>query len=350
MKKEELGSLNVFRIINMVWVLLFHAKIHYGLTSKLFLVDELISIGAIGVTNFIILSGFFLRLNYSTLDFDGKDILVFYKKRLFKIYPIYSVMLVVCALLKYRVSSFYELITILPVELSLTQVWFGTFMHGFLFNDNWWFLSALLTLHFLFPLLNAILNNILENKIKIFLTFSSVFISFYFYYVSISNGDVFLSYYINPLFRIPEFAVGMLMADIYVYYKENDKLGKLVWGGRTLVCIMFALSVSFLYPYIGTYYNIWNIVVIPVVVVWILYAGKDRSIFNKICSIRVVGKISSYGLYIYLSQSFSIMTIEKITTVHWNYNWFIILSVFYAILMKIYINIVKYLSCLCRKC
>lgn len=141
---KRIDSLNFIRIIGMTMILLFHAKLMYGFSVGPTWFDDMISIGAIFVTVFFMLSGFGLRKSNRDLsvgDFSG--ILKFYKKRILSIYPLFFLLSVVALVFQFRVmDSLSETLVRLPIHFSMLHILFGKEMHGFLFNDNCWYISV----------------------------------------------------------------------------------------------------------------------------------------------------------------------------------------------------------------
>lgn len=204
------NKVNLLRIFSCLWVLFFHAQIHYRYVTGIACIDTLIGVGAIGCTIFFILSGFSLRLGYKENMTSAQELFLFYRKRLRKIYPIFLFMLIVCLIFRYRIPV--NKIKLLPIELTLTQTLFDKDINAYYYNDNWWFLSCLWILYLIYPFLNMIINTINKSKKKLLILASyafSVFAFFYYY----DKPMLFLDYYTNPIYRVPEFLVGMLMAD-----------------------------------------------------------------------------------------------------------------------------------------
>lgn len=61
-------GINFIRIFCMTTILLFHAKIHYGFMIGVAIVDEFISIGAVAIVGFFMISGFCLRTQWRNID------------------------------------------------------------------------------------------------------------------------------------------------------------------------------------------------------------------------------------------------------------------------------------------
>lgn len=163
--RKRLEGLNLLRIILMVWILLFHAKIHFGYTVKFIYLDELISVGAVGVTGFFMISGFVLRYNYGTKLCSGTQIRNYFESRFAGIYPLYIFMLVVALLTHYRMPvSLKQTLLVLPFNMSMLQTFLQPQFANFFYNDNVWYISTAFMLYLLFPALNWILESSMKEK------------------------------------------------------------------------------------------------------------------------------------------------------------------------------------------
>lgn len=94
-KKERLIVLDILRIFLVLIVFLFHSNIH--LDCEYSFLTPFISMGAIAMTGFFLLSGFSLfYINNENSDFnDSLSIKSFYRKRLLGIFPIYWFIVIV---------------------------------------------------------------------------------------------------------------------------------------------------------------------------------------------------------------------------------------------------------------
>lgn len=62
--KKRIEEINYIRIGCMLAILLFHARIHYGLSLGNLVLDEFVSIGAVAIVGFFMISGFCIRQQY----------------------------------------------------------------------------------------------------------------------------------------------------------------------------------------------------------------------------------------------------------------------------------------------
>ena len=87
--KERLFVIDILRVVSVLVIFLFHSNIHLGCQYGVF--TDFIYMGAVFMTAFFILSGFLLfYVNYDKNGFKAiEDILLFYKKRIVSIMPLY---------------------------------------------------------------------------------------------------------------------------------------------------------------------------------------------------------------------------------------------------------------------
>lgn len=233
---KKIGSLSLLKFLLAFLVFLFHWNIHYDVVYSIKLVDHFINGGAFAMNCFFILSGFLLYYIYSKKDFSDFTYLKnFYKKRLIKILPscylITLVMLILfCCVLHKSVNWTIILTTIIPIQSFFPHL-FGEFLNGGL-----WFVSVLIFLYFLFPLLCMIVKSI--NKMAIFtvciylLGILPLLVGCYYPEISI---------YFLPPFRICEFVMGMITAKLLF---TNNKEGKHNLLNSAIITIMIFFSCS----------------------------------------------------------------------------------------------------------
>lgn len=86
--KNRLYGIDVLRIISAIFVCAFHTNIHLGATYGL--LTEFVSMGAIFMTLFFILSGYSLFISNSGKSFlSGNTYFIYLKKRFISIVPMY---------------------------------------------------------------------------------------------------------------------------------------------------------------------------------------------------------------------------------------------------------------------
>lgn len=335
---KRVDGLNFIRIIGMTMILLFHAKLMYGFSVGILWMDQMISIGAIFVTVFFMLSGFGLRKSnkdFSIRDFSG--VLRYYKKRVLGIYPLFLLLSVVALVFQFRVmDSWVETLARLPIQFSMLHILFGKEMHGFLFNDNCWYISALFVLYLLFPGLNELMKRLsVRAKVWLCVVLWIVSVGVYFYCVYCTEL-VFLDYYPNPFLRIPEFMIGMMVADLseevgtWKCMKNNWSYGVIF----TVISLVATTGLLILHPYFKQDTNLYGIITIPLTaVVFVCIANWEW--LNRMGSKKIVRWLAGLGLEMYLCQSFATLTLTYVKIDgKWDEVWFVGLSVVFAVSLR----------------
>lgn len=220
--KLRIVGLDLFRIMSILIIFFFHQKIHLGINFGV--LNAFISMGPIFMTAFFMLSGYVLEMTHGEQDIcrQGK-ILDFYKKRFISIVPSYWLVAISYTIyLIIKGQSIGLHITMLPIELIGAQSWFNS-LFSFSHNGGTWFISCLLICYFAYPLISMIIHEMKKmGKIIVLL------IILYIILVAplIVNDFQISSIYSNPLFRLLEFMLGILL---YSLYKELSGQRKAVF-------------------------------------------------------------------------------------------------------------------------
>ncbi len=301
--------LDAIRILSFIWILLFHAKIHYGFSIGFGPINTMVNLGACGCSIFFVLSGFLLRRKYNGggLIREGR-LRQYYLCRLKAIFPLYYLFLVISFLSGYRFpNSIKKTLLLIPAELLLTQTWFSDNTFGYFFNDNFWFLSVLLFLYIVFPYLSE-LQDMLKNEHRRILTACIMLGSVYLFSTCIILDDSFQNYYTNPLLRLPEFSFGMLVADSVVSSEENKKKNR---AGLMIASViaMLVLMERVGWPLFRGEYNLYNLFIFPFFY-YILKYSETIDVTYKHLN-KALPVVAKFGMSIYLSQSISIMLIDE---------------------------------------
>lgn len=220
--KLRIVGLDLFRIMSILIIFFFHQKIHLGINFGV--LNAFISMGPIFMTAFFMLSGYVLEMTHGEQDIcrQGK-ILDFYKKRFISIVPSYWLVAISYTIyLIIKGQSIGLHITMLPIELIGAQSWFNS-LFSFSHNGGTWFISCLLICYFAYPLISMIIHEMKKmGKIIVLLIILYIILAA----PLIVNDFQISSIYSNPLFRLLEFMLGILL---YSLYKELSGQRKAVF-------------------------------------------------------------------------------------------------------------------------
>lgn len=224
--KLRIVGLDLFRIMSILIIFFFHQKIHLGINFGV--LNAFISMGPIFMTAFFMLSGYVLEMTHGEQDIcrQGK-ILDFYKKRFISIIPSYWLVAISYTIyLIIKGQSIGLHITMLPIELIGAQSWFNS-LFSFSHNGGTWFISCLLICYFAYPLISMIIHEMKKmSKIIVLLIILYIILAA----PLIVNDFQISSIYSNPLFRLLEFMLGILL---YSLYKEFFGQRKVVFECRS---------------------------------------------------------------------------------------------------------------------
>lgn len=130
-----------------------------------------------------------------------------------------------------------------------------------------------------------------------------------YFYCVYATELVFLDYYPNPFLRIPEFMIGMILADLSEKDTlESDWLCAIIFGTITLIT---NVSLPILFPHFQYKTNLYNIFVIPCTsIVFLVIANWEW--LNRIGSLKIFRWLAGLGLEVYLCQSFAMLVLARV--------------------------------------
>ena len=167
-ENQRVVGLDLLRISLAFLIFMFHSNTHV-LKCDYGLLNGFVSMGAIAMTGFFLLSGYEINLSTARKDISNiKEIKFFYLKRMISVLPLYYAYAIVNVLInittKWPAKNFEEII-LFPIETLGIQSVYST-LFPFSHNGGSWFISCILICYFVFPLLN-ILTRELSDKNRI---------------------------------------------------------------------------------------------------------------------------------------------------------------------------------------
>ena len=208
-----MAGLDLFRVVAAIMVLLFHVHIHHDCSFGA--LTGFVSMGAIFMTGFFMLSGFVLFRTYQEQSLVQKASLKkFYLKRLIGILPLYFFVSIVYVF-TFGTESVFQNLVLLPIELLGLQSVFST-LFPVSHNGGTWFISCLLLAYLFFPLMQETVKQ-MSVRAKLIAMALCLFVLFWSPLVVHTFGTD--SIYSNPFFRGLEFFIGVLLASLSVNAK-----------------------------------------------------------------------------------------------------------------------------------
>ena len=287
-KPNRIVGLDMLRISLAILIFMFHSMGHFGCSYSF--LNDFVSVGAIAMTGFFVLSGYSLRLVYGNQNlFDKSNLLRFYIKRIVSVIPLYYAVSLLYIIFLGE-ESLIDNLLLFPVEVLGLQSTFSS-LFGVSHNDGTWFISCILLAYLVYPLIQTIVKqiNVRGNVIILLLL---MFIEIWAVVVSHRFGTARL--YDNPFYRILEFGCGVIVADLNI----NFDLGWLraLRNKWTLIIatlvLYFGVSLMRHYLTFGDF-MLYNVVVLPCFCVMLFSLGKLRLPYlENMNAIKYMGKIS----------------------------------------------------------
>lgn len=181
--------------------------------------------GFMGVSFFFILSGFILAFNYQD-KFNKNNITIgqFYKARFARIYPLHFACFCLAFILGIKVFDFNQFIKAI-INLSLLQSWIPLKSTYFSYNAPSWSISDEMFFYMLFPIIAISIKRI--NLKSLSIAFGTILIVYFLLIKNLSAEYYHPIIYINPLSRIVDFLIGIMVFNIYnqfIRIKSNIKI------------------------------------------------------------------------------------------------------------------------------
>ena len=332
-KEKRLVLLDVFRVSLALLIFMFHSNIHFQCTYSF--LNNFVSVGALAMTGFFLLSGYVLRHVYGERNLiDTKELKRFYKKRLLSVVPLYFLVAILYLVFVGK-ETVVENLMLFPIEVFGLQSTF-TSLFGVTHNGGTWFISCLLLGYFIYPFLQTIIKK-LATKHKAFLIILFVAIDLWAVLISIKFGTSWL--YENPFYRILELTIGLLVADINI--TAQGKLLKALRSWAVLIVascvVLIGVSAVNIFYHISDYMML-NWIVLPCFVVMLFSMGSKRvDWLEKSRLLEYASKIS-YALF--LSQFF-VWPIGRwvVGVTGYDNNWFKIL---FSLVLCVLLSVLMY--------
>ena len=301
--RQRLVGLDLFRIMSVLVIYFFHTA-HIGCDYGI--LQPFISMGAMFMTAFFMLSGFVLY--YTNLEKELLDLSVlkfYYIKRFIGIVPIYWVIAVIYTVYSVAINgeNMLDNLVLIPIEtLGLQSVFCSVFSISH--NGGTWFVSCLLMCYVIFPFLS---NTVKQLKMKGKAILGSVLSGILLYsplVVGILDLD---NIYSNPFFRSLEFLIGILICATWIEVKEQEWYRKflakywiiLIEFVLLVVCVTVAVKLQI--PSVS--YMMYSWIGLPLYTLMLL--GLPGLEFPGLNNLRVLKYAASISYVFFFAQFFT---------------------------------------------
>jgi len=298
---EQIRPLTGLRFLAAFYVFIFHIQIRWPLFPSSEFLTNFIGQGAVGMSLFFILSGFLLAYRYGNRGESYRNYLV---NRFSRIYPVY----VVAALLTLpwigiplQADSLYTgikqiaaIISLFVVDALLLQAWFPQ-LFWYWNNSGSWSISVEAFCYVLLPFILEPIEKLSTAGVKrvaVMCYACAVLpgLSIVLFYGP--NPDL---YYSMPIYRLPEFILGVCTAILAQRITASPRLIS-AWqiGGMAFLIAYLGFIGNKLPIFIGH-----NWIVLPVVALTIFSTAHSFGVLSRVLSSRVLvycGHVS-YSFY-----------------------------------------------------
>jgi peptidoglycan/LPS O-acetylase OafA/YrhL len=294
---QRAAGLDLFRVVAAVMVLLFHCNIHHG--SDFGPLTGFVSMGAVFMTAFFMLSGYVLFLTYKDKSLVLAPALrKFYLKRVFGIFPLYLVVATLYVVTLGQETLLQNLV-LLPIEVLGLQSVFST-LFPVSHNDGTWFISCLLFAYLAFPLMQEIVKQMTMRAKWMALAICTVVLLWSPLVVHVFKTD---SIYANPFFRMLEFFIGVLLCSLPIKAGVTKILA--TWKALLVEVLLLIAGISIavkLNLFVGNY-MLYDWIVIPLFACMILTLAELKSPRLQGSAVLRYASAASYAFF--LAQTFN---------------------------------------------
>ena len=260
-ERTNLDGLTAVRFYAALWVFFFHFNLRIPLPLHKYLA-RIVENGALAMPVFFMLSG--LVLGYRYRD-EYKGFSAFFRARVARIYPAYLLGMILCLPFLPSVPGFDAAtgFFLLPVDLLLLQAWFPNLWHLW-HHAGTWSISVEFFLYASFPLLLGMSSLPTRTLLAICVACVALASSWLpSLGVGASTDLPFPIFYSIPIYSLPTFAIGVVLAELHRRGFEGH--------GAAPIALVLALAVAGHY---NSRYAGLNFVVLPLVAMTLLFAAK----------------------------------------------------------------------------
>ena len=227
------------------------------------------------------------------------------------LYPLYLAFCVVWIAVQLAFSDnfentkklLYKILLSAPMELCLVQsVFAGSFK--FLHNGGTWFMSCLFVCYLFYPYVARTICSQSEKR-NIMLALIMYFFSSYAFFPAYTYK--FAGIYSNPLLRLLEFSIGIIIADSFMQRHEK-RIKKNAWIFVAAASLVLFLALSFGARFVNQWrIETYNFIAIPCFSVILYFCARLETTFGFKHFKKAIILFAENTYAFYLAQSFSLL-------------------------------------------
>lgn len=254
---QRVLGLDILRIAFALIIFFFHSRIHLHCEYGIF--NDFFGTPMIGMSGFFMLSGYAMVVAYGNKTlFDRSGLMMFYKKRLISVYPLYLIAGVLFVLMRIVIGAqtIKDNLILTPIELLGIQSVFDGSLFDYSHNSGTWFVSCILFCYLLFPLIKELTISLKRKKLT-FLVIGLIFLLSYIHFLPeyFKCGEL----YTNPFVRAFEFMLGIVVAELNMDDWRDSRCMRIIRTWPTLIiavlllvgCCSIDSPVKYMLIYIG---------------------------------------------------------------------------------------------------
>lgn len=236
---QRVLGLDILRVSFALIIFFFHSRIHLHCEYGIF--NDFFGTPMIGMTGFFMLSGYAMVVSYGKKKFfDRSGLVMFYKKRLISVYPLYLITGVLFVLMRIVIGAqtIKDNIILTPIELLGIQSVFDGSLFDYSHNSGTWFVSCILFCYLLFPLIKELTISLKKKKLA-FLVIGLIFLLSYIHFLPeyFKCGEL----YTNPFVRAFEFMLGIVVAKLNMDDCQDCKCMRIIRTWPILIIAVLLL-------------------------------------------------------------------------------------------------------------
>lgn len=288
-KQEFFSGINLLKVMAAIGIVMMHMMQNNNYKIEGFLYNQMILSFTDFVFLFMTLSAFGLFCGYynkyknNTINWE-----VFYRKRFNRIFPFFSLLVIIDLLVSPSFSSMIEgfaditlLFGFLPDAGNIKVIGVG------------WFIGLIFVFYMCFPFLCSILKNRKQLILSLFISLTWNFLCLGYFNVSRKN----------ILFSAPFFMVGIIG-----YFARNRLLKTPIYISTLLI----ATTAFVYYKFNNAYIKDFSTICLSFELLWFGLSISKLQIFNKEYLFNIIQYLSAISFDIYLSHMFIFRIIEKL--------------------------------------